>query len=755
MKKITIRLAVLISLLSCLPMLIFAVFSYTGISTRVKEREIAYAQQSLQQYSSVIERLLTTTGASMDAFIQSSNLQEAMLLEMTGKDFQVYREISSDLGRLQPVWAMQANACIINMRKGWLINNSGLYRIDEAENWDLYWNYMEQYSSPSIVSFFPGEDKGEWYDSFFSDPAVILIRQISQGIRSDNTGMLLVKLPCVTLNQLLETDNALGEVLVLDENYRVLAGSNARYGETLFDSPVTRGVLADAQRTGNYSLHEDGIEVAYQYSELTGWLYILLKPQSELANEYYKAAIPIIVIFAALMLGILISSTLLSRKTYAPVADIVNTLAKGNVSERGAEPFKYISTGIVHMATRQKALMAQLNQDEQPIREYMTLSLLHGTLTEEMLARWNFFFETIHPTRMKVVLIMQPDPRILQENKKSAGVFMRSFQELVAESLKETYILTPVMDNCDLCLILSYSDEDREAFKTKVKGTANELLDLLGSGEDTYSVVGVSAPFVDLMEAGRAYQEAHRALSQRIYYQYEAILFYSDLMPNRSLHLHQYLHTKEKIIDALKSADGDEAEKLLDELFQEVFTDGLTQSEYIVPLLGLLNELVSMRQDISETFSTRQGGWQSIYDEFLALKSLNEMRGWMLERMIRPYVEDASRLMSTQKRKLVRRINEMIEAEFDKDLTIESCAKTLNYHPAYIRKVFAEVTGMSFGDCLSRRRMEAAKEWLCLTDMQVQEIAARLGYSNSQNFIRSFKAYIGETPGVYRKRTQQ
>ncbi|MNR68487.1 DNA-binding transcriptional regulator AraC [compost metagenome] len=44
-----------------------------------------------------------------------------------------------------------------------------------------------------------------------------------------------------------------------------------------------------------------------------------------------------------------------------------------------------------------------------------------------------------------------------------------------------------------------------------------------------------------------------------------------------------------------------------------------------------------------------------------------------------------------------------------------------------------------------------AKKWLEETDMPVKDIAARLRYNNSQNFIRSFRKQEGMTPGQYRE----
>lgn len=51
-------------------------------------------------------------------------------------------------------------------------------------------------------------------------------------------------------------------------------------------------------------------------------------------------------------------------------------------------------------------------------------------------------------------------------------------------------------------------------------------------------------------------------------------------------------------------------------------------------------------------------------------------------------------------------------------------------------------------------RLQMGKKWLVETDMTIKEIAERLQYHNSQNFIRSFRKKEQVTPGAYRKMKQ-
>ena len=56
----------------------------------------------------------------------------------------------------------------------------------------------------------------------------------------------------------------------------------------------------------------------------------------------------------------------------------------------------------------------------------------------------------------------------------------------------------------------------------------------------------------------------------------------------------------------------------------------------------------------------------------------------------------------------------------------------------------------SFKDVLNDLRVELAQYYLQNTDFNMDTIAAKLGYSETRSFHRSFKQWTGQTAGSYR-----
>ena len=60
--------------------------------------------------------------------------------------------------------------------------------------------------------------------------------------------------------------------------------------------------------------------------------------------------------------------------------------------------------------------------------------------------------------------------------------------------------------------------------------------------------------------------------------------------------------------------------------------------------------------------------------------------------------------------------------------------------------------GTGYQQLLDDLRRETASEWLTNSDMAINDIALRLGFSEARSFHRRFKTWTGITPGEYRQR---
>ncbi|WP_035155928.1 response regulator [Cohnella thermotolerans] len=128
--------------------------------------------------------------------------------------------------------------------------------------------------------------------------------------------------------------------------------------------------------------------------------------------------------------------------------------------------------------------------------------------------------------------------------------------------------------------------------------------------------------------------------------------------------------------------------------------------------------------------------------------SLEDMRVWL-----RHVTERAEAHLNVEQKPemVIDRIKNYIRNHLDKELTRQEIAQHVFLNPDYISRLFRKKTGLSLTEYTTQLRVEIAKELLAKTDLAVQAIAARVGYTNFSYFSKMFKAAAGMNPVDYRR----
>ena len=93
---------------------------------------------------------------------------------------------------------------------------------------------------------------------------------------------------------------------------------------------------------------------------------------------------------------------------------------------------------------------------------------------------------------------------------------------------------------------------------------------------------------------------------------------------------------------------------------------------------------------------------------------------------------------------MVRYLGEHVDT-----VTLSALAARFSYHPNYVSTLLRQETGKTFSELLLEQRMDRAAILLKGTDLSVAEVARTLGYLNTSNFHKAFRAHYGITPRAY------
>lgn len=100
---------------------------------------------------------------------------------------------------------------------------------------------------------------------------------------------------------------------------------------------------------------------------------------------------------------------------------------------------------------------------------------------------------------------------------------------------------------------------------------------------------------------------------------------------------------------------------------------------------------------------------------------------------------------------LLRKDLRYLSAEYQDDISLDSCAKALGFHPAYLSHQFKKKMGVSFHRYLVNLRLIKAEALLEQDDLSVALAAGQAGFSSIKTFYRAFYEKHGISPGEYRR----
>ncbi len=99
----------------------------------------------------------------------------------------------------------------------------------------------------------------------------------------------------------------------------------------------------------------------------------------------------------------------------------------------------------------------------------------------------------------------------------------------------------------------------------------------------------------------------------------------------------------------------------------------------------------------------------------------------------------------------IEHVRRFIEGNCFKKITLRDAAEIVYMSPKYLSRLFMKKTGMGFSEYKLKVKMAQAKKMLQTTGLGIKQISHRLGYANTESFIRQFEKIVKSTPSNYRK----
>jgi len=103
---------------------------------------------------------------------------------------------------------------------------------------------------------------------------------------------------------------------------------------------------------------------------------------------------------------------------------------------------------------------------------------------------------------------------------------------------------------------------------------------------------------------------------------------------------------------------------------------------------------------------------------------------------------------------LVKRALSCIHQNYARSLSRREIAAAVGVSESYLSKILRQEVGLSLWECLTRLRVQIAKELLSATTDSITEVAGQVGFEDPAYFSRVFSKYSGQSPQAYRKQAK-
>lgn len=743
-----LKLMLLSILIGTIPVILLGTFAYYNSSRTVQEKVNESNKQLLQQMQMRVEQTLKTIDNSATQLLQSPVVTGAFEKEISNHDFEMVHELYQGISLIQTYELGIKEVYLFSLNKQWIVTSKG----------------VNEYASPDFrpqLEAFARIEGGSFWASRSDDApdayqSIYFVKKYPFN-SIEPTGIICVMLSSdVMMEPEAFQNDKLGSTFILDKNFQIIDHRDrSQLGISMVDQTYLKPLLETQNAFGQYATELDGetVTVTYRKSPYNGWSYVSVASNEQVNEQNKLIGWITLLVCMGILLVTLILAWFGSKRMYSPIQSIYTALASIPSAADEEKPngeLQVIGERVDYLIRNQFLIMNELKGQQIQLKEFFMQKLFGGTIHpvdfEEKLNLYGL--EKLWPT-MCVVAVQIDTLKDTRYEESNRDLLMFAISNIVGELVPEEQRLVPVV-NSDCQVTLIGSSKEGADFKEFIFTLFDEIQKAVFQYLEIKVSVGISSSFSSLADTRQALHEAMTSLKFRVGLGQESILFIEDVQPQKS-NLYMFPQEGEQaLFDAVRAGDLAQSELALKHFIGELFQPHTQHRDYQLSLMRLLVDLLKFGQELSIPLDRIAEDEASLIQSLFKLRNMEEMERWFWSLFVHPYILELGNRRESQFKLISDAVIDMIRREFDSELTLEKCSSRINYHPHYVSRVFRQETGINFGDYLTQYRIDMSKKWLKESDMKIIEIAERLQYNNSANFIRSFRKMVGMTPGQYR-----
>ncbi|QGH33705.1 helix-turn-helix domain-containing protein [Gracilibacillus salitolerans] len=746
-----IKLLSFVLLLGIIPVSLVGIFSFLISSDSIQTKVEKEKEYNVYQTQMTIEQVLKQVDQSLTNFAMSPLANQLLEEPMEPKQFPLYRSLKKELNYLQRFDSGVIDITYINKEQMWLIRNRGLKRLTNQDK-EIIENYSELTNQSAWLV-------QEAEDTFIDEHANYCKRYLTMVKKLplssvNNKGFTAAIIPICDLQERILMEENNGSTIVLNENKQVIFNSEVNQNShSLENHPVIDAIQESNQIQNQLHIDYDNEKytVTYRVSNYNGWTYINLIRLNDLKESSYAIGWFTFIICLVIVLGLIIVAIIGSGKLYKPIQQIIQIMKLPHEADnnKSRDEIGEITKQIHTILDKNQTLEERVQSQKDQLHHFFINKLLLGNVTENEI---NEKLPTeINSGRWYSVMLIKIDSlEGTRFTENDNDVILFSINTIINELISEDRRFTPIVLE-DKQVTVLMGEGNKQEYKNYFDSLTQTIQETIAQVLKISVSIGISNRYFHLIETNEALQKSEAALRQTIVLGKGQVIWFDSLEGQHSFKTFYPKQVEHDLFDAIKTYHQERVEQKLTELLDNIFNKQLTYTQYEISILRFINNLLEFTEMLAIEIDMIDEK-QTLINYLQRFRIREDIESWFKQVMIYPIMDHIKNRSDQHYHSLSEQVIHIIHEEFDQDLTLEKVADRLHYNASYLSNLFRRETKMSFSEYVAQYRIEMAKNWLETTKIPVKDIANKLQYNNSQNFIRSFRKNVGMTPGNYRKK---
>jgi len=586
-----------------------------------------------------------------------------------------------------------------------------------------------------------------------------------QRIGESYTGSIILLIDEKAIYRLLEDIEIVnnGTLYVVDGQNRLIAST-----ETNYDIPISLKIpettfLNDITgKSGQVNSRLDGKEVVISYtsSNVNDWRYVSIVP-----SHIYMKKVESIRNFTILVTSLFLAAGMLlagyfAFRNYRPIRELLHILSTSTlVSGKPKNEYDMIKQMVISTMDESKKIKSLLDKQRSALRYSFLSRLLHGNISkDENINRSLEYFkiETMSEQFAVALLHIDDGGSVLKRNSVQEWTLIQLITANVAEEIgnKIGKVYVVEENRQQFALLLNPYEDPVESTEDRLLAIVREIKHFLESEFRFVLTIGIGRPCFGMERIHQSLQEAKSAYDYKIAKGVGSIICAWDIQEERENYYYP-LDIELKLINLIKSGDSNQVNNAMHDIFEENFVRRnlpfkLVQCLFFDIMSTAIKIVNELKVDYEETF----GPDFDPMSRLLACQTVYEMRATTMNifQKICEYIVNNRKSRNTElKEKIIAYIDENYG---DVNLGVASIAEKLGINASYLSYFFKEQTSRNLTDYIREVRLREAEKLLKDSKLKISEIAERVGYGNTNTFIRVFKKDRGITPGECRNHAE-